>query len=48
MRADAYGRKIDDANLLTNPSKVSHLEFPRNVDVHPWFPINALANLGAK
>jgi hypothetical protein len=48
MRADGDGREVDDTNLFANTGVVWHIEFPREVDVHSWFPINPLSNFGAK
>jgi hypothetical protein len=48
MRPDTDGREVDDAHLFTHPGVVSHLEFPRNMDVHSRFPIYSLSNLSPK
>jgi hypothetical protein len=48
MRADADGRKIDDAGLFPDPGVVAHFKFPWDVDVDPRFPIDALSNLRPK
>ena len=40
--------EIEDENLLADPSVIPNCQFPRKVDVSPWFDHNSIPDLGAK
>jgi hypothetical protein len=48
MRPDPDRRKIQDENLLADPRVTSNLKPPWQVDIHPRFDDNPLANLPAE